>query len=125
MCLTGFVQTYRIDISIHYQLLLFDSWKPILTPTLLAATFIKRIKHYFPGIKICQAQVDALQLEPQSGWGCNRLSHKGSSKIYTEKNVISSLLYTFLSKRLPGLNGNDTLSCCALMRLKHTPLTGQ
>ena len=35
--LTGFGKTYRINISIHYQLLLFDSWNLILTPTLLAA----------------------------------------------------------------------------------------
>ena len=35
----------------------------------------------------------------------NTLAHEGLTNITTEKNVISSLLYTFLSN-IPGLNDN-------------------
>ena len=39
-----------------------------------------------------------LQPEPRSGEGCNTLSHEGFGKCkYMEKNIISSLLYTFIS----------------------------
>ena len=31
---------------------------------------------------------------------CNILSHKGLANVNTEKNVLSSLLYTFLSSKL-------------------------
>ena len=38
-------------------------------------------------------------------------------KFDTENNVLSSLLYTFLSTT-PGLNGNEALCYCVLMGMK-------
>ena len=57
---------------------------------------------------------NVLQPVPQSGAGCNTLSHEVFTKVNTEKNVISSLLNTFLSST-PGLNGNEALCCRVLM----------
>ena len=51
-----------------------------------------------------ELECDALQPELQSGEVCNTLSHEGLANVNTEKNVISSLSYTFLSSTL-GLNG--------------------
>ena len=56
---------------------------------------------------------NVLQLELLNGECCNTLSHEGLANVYTEKNVISSLLYTFLSSTSPpGLNANEAL--CAV-----------
>ena len=41
----------------------------------------------------------------------------GLSSVHTEKNVISSLSYTFLSST-KGLNDNEALCCCVLMGMK-------
>ena len=60
---------------------------------------------------------NVLQPEPRSGEGCYTLSHEGLAKVNTEKNVISSLLYTFLSNT-QGLNGNEALCCRVLMGMK-------
>ena len=38
---------------------------------------------------------------------------------HTDENVISPLLYTFLSST-PGLNGNEALCCHVLMGMKPT-----
>ena len=43
--------------------------------------------------------------------------HSGLTNVYTEKDGISSLLYTFLSST-QGLNGNKALCCCVLMGMK-------
>ena len=59
-----------------------------------------------------------------SGFGCNTLSHLGLANVNTEKNVISSLLYTFLSST-QGLNGNEALCCSVLIGMKPGPVTGQ
>ena len=48
---------------------------------------------------------NVLQKEPRTE-GCNTLSHSGLANANTEKNVISSLLYAFLSST-PSLNGNE------------------
>ena len=58
-----------------------------------------------------------LQPERQSGEGCNTLSHEGLANVNTEKDILSSLLYTFISSTL-GLNGNEALCCLVLMEMK-------
>ena len=58
-----------------------------------------------------------LQPEPRSGGGCNTLSHEGLANVNTEKNVISLLLYTFLSST-PGFNGNEAHCYHVLMGMK-------
>ena len=52
---------------------------------------------------------NVLHPEPRSGEGCNTISHGGLANVNTENNVISSLLYTFLSST-PGLNGKPSAS---------------
>ena len=58
-----------------------------------------------------------LQLEPQSVEGCKTFSHEGLANVNTEKNIISPLLYTFLSSTL-DFNGNEALCYCILMGIK-------
>ena len=58
-----------------------------------------------------------LQPELRSSEGCNTESHEGMANVNMEKNVILSLLYTFLS-RTPGLNGNEALCCRVLTGMK-------
>ena len=48
---------------------------------------------------------------------CNTLSHSGLANVNIEKNVVSPLLYTFLSST-PGLNGNEAICCHVLMGIK-------
>ena len=61
---------------------------------------------------------NVFQPEPlRSGW--NTFTLEGLANVYTEENVISSLLYTFLSST-PGLNGNEALCCHVLMGMKPT-----
>ena len=57
-----------------------------------------------------------------SSLGFNTLLHLGLANVNTENNVISSLLYTFLSST-PGLNGNEALFCSVLMVMKPRPVT--
>ena len=40
---------------------------------------------------------NVLQPEPEKGEGCNTLSHEGLANMKSEKNVMSSLFYTFFS----------------------------
>ena len=58
-----------------------------------------------------------LQTEPGRVVGCNTFSHKVLANVNTEKNVLSSLLYTSLSST-PGLNGNEALCCRLLMAMR-------
>ena len=67
----------------------------------------------------CETVRAATQYHTQA-WqklSCNTLSQLGLANVNTENNVLSSLLYTFLS-RTPGLNGNEALCCCILMGMK-------
>ena len=52
-----------------------------------------------------------LQPDPRSGEGCDTLLHEGLAKrSYTEKIVISTLLYTFLSGQVFKIQSKNNLS---------------
>ena len=74
-----------------------------------------RLQHSFLYINVCQGPVGCVAA--RSIEVCNTLSHEGFANVNTEKNVLSSLLYTFLNST-PGLNGNEALCCSVLMGMK-------
>ena len=83
----------------------------------------KRINPFFFGVlTFAKCECDnVLQHKPQ-GSCCNTLSHSDLANANMEKNVISSLLYTYLSSTL-GLNGNEALCCHVLMGMKPKDLS--